>query len=89
MKQFGVILAAMLFAGSSAFADGTKQFMPNKGTDDNPQPQGTCYMAIGAREGGSGPGRPFARYSESVKIGGTTYTKSNTLGEKDSVSAPE
>lgn len=89
MKQFGVILAAMLFAVSSAFADGTKQFMPNKGTDDNPQPQGTCYMAIGAREGGSGPGRPFARYSESVKIGGTTYTKSNTLGEKDSVSAPE
>lgn len=89
MKQFGVILAAMLFAISLAFADGTKQFMPNKGTDDNPQPQGTCYMAIGAREGGSGPGRPFARYSESVKIGGTTYTKSNTLGEKDSVSAPE
>lgn len=89
MKQFGVILAAMLFAISTAFADGTKQFMPNKGTDDNPQPQGTCYMAIGAREGGSGPGRPFARYSESVKIGGTTYTKSNTLGEKDSVSAPE
>ena len=89
MKQFGVILAAMLFAVFSAFADGTKQFMPNKGTDDNPQPQGTCYMAIGAREGGSGPGRPFARYSESVKIGGTTYTKSNTLGEKDSVSAPE
>ena len=79
----------MLFAISLAFADGTKQFMPNKGTDDNPQPQGTCYMAIGAREGGSGPGRPFARYSESVKIGGTTYTKSNTLGEKDSVSAPE
>lgn len=89
MKQFCVILAAMLFAISLAFADGTKQFMPNKGTDDNPQPQGTCYMAIGAREGGSGPGRPFARYSESVKIGGTTYTKSNTLGEKDSVSAPE
>jgi len=96
MKQFGVILAAMLFAVSSAFADGTKQFMPNKGTDDNPQPQGTCYMAIGAREGGSGPGRPFARYGESRTINdatraddGTTYYKASTLGEKDSVSAPE
>ena len=96
MKQFGVILAAMLFAISTAVADGTKQLMPNKGTDDNPQPQGTCYMAIGAREGGSGPGRPFARYGESRTINdttraddGTTYYKASTLGEKDSVSAPE
>ena len=89
MKQFGVILAAMLFAVSSAFADGTKQFMPNAGTEASPSPKGTCYMAIGAREGGSGPGRPFARYGEKVTIGGVTYYKSNTLGEKDSVSAPE
>lgn len=64
MKQFGVILAAMLFAISSAFADGTKQFMPNAGTDENnPTPKGITYLSIAAQEGGNGPSRPFARYN--------------------------
>lgn len=68
MKQFGVILAAMLFAISSAFADGTKQLMPNSGTEDapyghGPNEDGYTYITIAAQEGGNGASRPFARYN--------------------------
>lgn len=66
MKQFGVILAAMLFAISTAFADGTKQLMPNQHYNNDevtPEPQGQCYITIAAQEGGTGPSRPFARYN--------------------------
>lgn len=82
MKQFGVILAAMLFAVSSAFADGTKQFMPNAGTDeDNPTPKGITYLSIAAQEGGNGPSRPFARYNHTGKA--------TTLGATDDASCEE
>ena len=59
MKQFGVILAAMLFAISTAFADGTKQLMPNSGTEDEPYGHGPnndgyTYITIAAQEGGNG-----------------------------------
>lgn len=82
MKQFGVILAAMLFAISSAFADGTKQFMPNAGTDeDNPTPKGITYLSIAAQEGGNGPSRPFARYNHTGKA--------TTLGATDNASCEE
>lgn len=68
MKQFGVILAAMLFAISTAFADGTKQFMPNSGSDaepngHGPKGDGYTYLTIAAQEGGNGASRPFARYN--------------------------
>lgn len=82
MKQFGVILAAMLFAVSSAFADGTKQFMPNAGTDeDNPTPKGITYLSIAAQEGGNGPSRPFARYNHTGRA--------TTLGATDDASCEE
>ncbi len=48
---------------ATVFADGTKQLMPNAGTEDNPVAKGTCYLAIGSQEGGSGPSRAFARYN--------------------------
>lgn len=64
MKQFGVILAAMLFAISSAFADGTKQFMPYEKTVDGVmQGKGETYLTIAAQEGGNAASRPFARYN--------------------------
>ena len=73
MKQFGVILAAMLFAVSSAFADGTKQFMPNASAENTtpvptPTPKGNCYLSIAAQEGGETSGNPsrnFARFYRS------------------------
>ncbi|MCR4800489.1 MAG: hypothetical protein K5860_08290, partial [Bacteroidales bacterium] len=69
----------MLFAVSSAFADGTKQFMPNAGTDeDNPTPKGITYLSIAAQEGGNGPSRPFARYNHTGKA--------TTLGATDDAS---
>lgn len=65
MKHIYLILACVFFTISFAFADGTKQLMPNRGADadGNPQPKGNCYIVIGAQEGGNGPSRPFARYN--------------------------
>lgn len=48
---------------ATVFADGTKQLMPNAGTEDAPAAKGTCYIAIGSREGGDGVSRAFARYN--------------------------
>lgn len=80
MKQFGVILAAMLFAISTAFADGTKQFMPNSGSDavpngHGPNGDGYTYLTIAAQEGGSGASRPFARYNNN----GTSCDTNNRI----------
>lgn len=80
MKQFGVILAAMLFAISSAFADGTKQLMPNSGTEDapyghGPKGDGHTYLTIAAQEGGNGASRPFARYNNN----GTSCDTNNRI----------
>lgn len=62
MKHIYLIFVCVFLTVSFVFADGTKQLMPNCGTD-NPQPKGNCYIVIGAQEGGSGPSRPFARYN--------------------------
>ena len=63
MKQLFLTILSLFCIISSVFADGTKQFMPNCGTEANPQPKGQCYLALGSREGGSGPSRAFARYN--------------------------
>ncbi len=63
MKYFYSIFISLFLIISSAFADGTKQLMPNRGTEENPMPKGNCYIVIGAQEGGNGPSRPFARYN--------------------------
>ena len=65
MKRVGLLIVAVCIFFSSAWADGTKQFMPNQGDYGNPQPLGKCYLSIAAQEGGSTSGNPsrnFARY---------------------------
>ncbi len=76
MKHIYLIFASVFLIVSFAFADGTKQLMPNCGTETNPQPKGNCYLNIGAREGGSGISRPFARYNHST---GTHCDEPNKL----------
>lgn len=63
MKRICLFIVSVCLFFSSALADGTKQLMPNKGTDDKPLPKGNCYVVIGAQEGGTKPSRPFARYN--------------------------
>lgn len=63
MNRIYIILFALITIIPSAFADGTKQFMPNCGPEDDPQPKGQCYLALGSREGGKGASRAFARYN--------------------------
>ena len=63
MKRFCLLIVSVCIFFSSAWADGTKQLMPNKGTDASPEPKGNCYVVIGAQEGGTKPSRPFARYN--------------------------
>ena len=63
MKQLFLTILSLFCIISSVFADGTKQFMPNANTEADPQPKGQCYLALGSREGGSGPSRAFARYN--------------------------
>lgn len=65
MKQYIFPFLFLLLITIKTFADGTKQLMPNCGTDDAPEPKGICYLALGSREGGTGPSRPFARYQHS------------------------
>lgn len=65
MKRFCLLILSISIFFSSAWADGTRQLMPNKGTDASPEPKGNCYVVIGAQEGGNGPSRPFARYNYS------------------------
>ena len=62
MKQLFLTILSLFCIITSVFADGTKQFMPNANTEADPQPKGQCYLALGSREGGSGPSRDFARY---------------------------
>lgn len=65
MKRICLFIVSVCLFFSSALADGTRQFMPNQGTDDNPQHKGNCYLNIAAQEGGETSGNPsrnFARY---------------------------
>ena len=75
MKQLFLTILSLFCIISSVFADGTKQFMPNCGTEANPQPKGQCYLALGSREGGSKPSRGFARYSHSTGISCEEYDR--------------
>ncbi len=63
MKQLFLTILSLFCIITSVFADGTKQFMPNAaGEGETPVGKGQCYLALGSREGGSGPSRDFARY---------------------------
>ena len=65
MKQLFLTILSLFCIISSVFADGTKQFMPNKnGEGETPEGKGQCYLALGSREGGTAPSREFARYNE-------------------------
>ncbi|MCQ2959384.1 MAG: T9SS type A sorting domain-containing protein [Bacteroidales bacterium] len=75
MKHFLGILLAFCIVSTTVLADGTKQLMPNKNNSGTPEPKGTCYIALGSREGGDGPSRPFARYNSD----GTSCTEENRL----------
>lgn len=74
MRRVGCIAVMILLLISSAFADGTKQLWPNTAADDEtPSPtagksNNQCFLALGSREGGKGPSRPFARYQHSSKV---------------------
>ena len=64
MKQLFLTILSLFCIISAVFADGTKQFMPNAaGEGETPVGKGQCYLALGSREGGSGPSRAFARYN--------------------------
>lgn len=64
MKQLFLTILSLFCIITSVFADGTKQFMPNAaGEGETPVGKGQCYLALGSREGGSGPSRAFARYN--------------------------
>lgn len=67
MKRFCITILSILSIFCSVFADGTKQFMPNKNTSGTPEGKGNCYLALGSREGGTAPSRAFARYNHSDK----------------------
>ncbi|MBR5434171.1 MAG: T9SS type A sorting domain-containing protein [Bacteroidales bacterium] len=63
MKQLFLTILSLFCIISAVFADGTKQFMPNKNTSGTPEGKGQCYLALGSREGGTAPSRAFARYN--------------------------
>ena len=68
MKQLFLTILSLFCIISSVFADGTKQFMPNAAAEgETPEGKGPCYLALGSREGGSGPSRDFARYDGNGK----------------------
>lgn len=73
MRRVGCIAVMILLLISSAFADGTKQLWPNTAAEKaTPSPtagksNNQCFLALGSREGGNGPSRPFARYQHSTK----------------------
>ncbi len=63
MKKLWFILFFVLLFEHVVFADGTRQLMPK---DESGNHKGYCYIALGSREGGSGPSREFARYQHST-----------------------
>ena len=65
MRHCILTILLLLLAALAALGDGTKQLMPNCGTEAAPAAKGYCYLALGSREGASGPSRPFARYQHS------------------------
>lgn len=76
MKRYLLAILTFFILTFTAFADGTKQFMPNQSAEgETPVGKGNCYLALGSREGGTGPSRPFARYNSD----GTSCDDKNRL----------
>ena len=72
MKRFCLLILSIGLFFSSAWADGTRQLWPNTNTEADPNPYtgnnyNQCFFDLGAREGSTGPSRPFARYNHSDK----------------------